>query len=221
MGNTHRESYTLYHNRDIVEERDIIVGVILAPDKTDPNGFFLPVTFPKKVAFLRNMSIFGKIHIEGEEVYDSSTYSHGIEPFNLTMRMHKKLKTGIATVTAEVTLSPIVILPQREEPRSWETPRTEYIYAPADWLDVSTPAGEAALKAELHMRKLPWEERLEAQTCEKRIKRMCNYSLQAKTERTVLYSSENSQEENYQNLIKFLEDNNQSYEDKVIKELFA
>lgn len=220
MRNRHRESYTLYHTRDIVEERDVVVGVIITPDQTDPSGFFLPVTFPKKIAFLRNMSIYGKIHIEGEEVYDSSTYSHGLEPFNLVMRMHNKLKTGVATVTAEVTLSPIIILPQ-DEPKSWETPRTEYIYAPADWLDVSTPAGEAALKAELHLRQLPWEERLEAQSCEKRIKRMCNYSLQAKTERTILYSSDNSQEENYGNLIKFLDAHNQPYEEKVVKKLFA
>jgi len=219
MRNRHRESYTLYNDRDIVEERDVVVGVILAPDKTDPYGFFLPVTFPKKIAFLRNMSIYGKIHIEDEEVYDTSTYSHGLEPFNLVMRMHKKLKTGIAVVTAEVTRSPIIILP-KEEVKSWETPRIEYIYAPADWIDVSSPAGEACLKAEMHLREMPLEQRLEAHSCEKRIKRMVKYSLQAQTEKFILYNSEESPEENCRVLTEFLESTGQAYEENDIKALF-
>ena len=210
MTRSAKETHILTSFDFLVEKREVEVGVIVAPDETNPFGLWIPVHFAKTITTKRSFGIRGTLKIEGEEVYATSTYLGGFSPIEMIIEKRNKLKTGIARVCVEIEDAPIVVLPERER-NSWEMEKTEYRHVPSNWIDCSTPEGKAFFEEEYARFCLKGNERFEALGNEQRLADADIFYIRPRKETREIYSSEKTPEQNHAILSEFLSSNNQKF----------
>jgi hypothetical protein len=71
------EPLTLYRMDELVSEEQVKVGVPVNPDVTASQNYH-PFYFDKTIHLRRTFNITGRIVINGQEVFETATYSYGL-----------------------------------------------------------------------------------------------------------------------------------------------
>lgn len=193
--------HTLYNTDQIVGEKTYSVGVILTPDETNPR-YAIPAIFEKTLAIWRSFGIAGDICIGDEIIYETGTYSGGWDAFEMLLAKQAKFGTGVATLTATITKTPIVLMPLDSDERpAWRKSR-KYHYVPNSWFDVSTKEGMEFFESEVSRRSFP-----NFISSDERYENLQKFSISDDTQKVVLYDSRRTLEENTQAMVEFMIEN--------------